>query len=81
MSLLPVVETTWSTVPRRSPSPAIEALVGEVDGFDSDAGLTGVCAGQRVLVATAGDEAGARVAAARTTARAIPLPGPTTSRA
>ena len=56
-------------------------LVGEVDGFDSDAGVTGVCAGQGVLVVTAGDEAGARVAAARTTARAIPLPGPTTSRA
>jgi hypothetical protein len=40
-------------------------LVGEVDGYDSDAGLTDVCAGQGVLVATAGDEAGARVAAAR----------------
>ena len=56
-------------------------LVGEVDGFDSDAGVTGVCAGQGVLVVTAGDEAGARVAAARTTARAIPLPRPTTSTA
>jgi hypothetical protein len=78
MSLLPVVETTWSTVPRRSPSPAMDASsVRSTDSILMPG--SGVCAGQGVLVATAGDEAGARVAAARTTARAIPLPRPTTS--
>ena len=51
------VETTWSTVPTRSASAAIDGVVGEVDGLGP---LAGVGCAEGVAVAAGVDHVGAR---------------------